>query len=220
MNSGGGVADRVRARATETVRTVFSRATVPLWIAAGAVVAALGGFVAFGGLTTAVPSVPTAAVGEEVRTSLYAITVRGAEFTDAVEEQYLEAEPGETLFVVTVRLENLSDRPVGVEGTVDRVSSRLVASSTPLLDLPGAAVTGDARSWRTDGSLRAVVLQPGVPADVQIAWPVAAGTAEQDQLRLDVYDARAQAGQVILSSSAITWRRTDLRASIPIEAAP
>ncbi|MGV2902645.1 hypothetical protein ACNPM4_13275, partial [Microbacterium sp. AGC62] len=146
--------------------------------------------------------------------------VMDAEVTDEVEEQYLEAEPGETLLIVTVRLENLSDRAVGVEGTADQVASRLLSSSAPLLELSGVTVTDTARSWRTDGSLRAVVLQPGVPADVRIAFPVADDALDEHEAHLDVYDAREQSGQVILSPSAITWRRTDLIARTPVEVDP
>jgi hypothetical protein len=215
-----GTADRVRAHVTRAAGTVFSRAAVPLWIAGAAIVAVLIGFVGFGGLTTATPQVRVVPAGEEARTSLYAVTVLGAELTDEVEGQYLEAEPGETLLVVTLRLENLSDRAVGIEGTVDRVSSRLLSASAPLLVPSDVAVTGSARSWRVDGSLRAVVLQPGVPADVRIAWPIAGGTDPTDGAHLDVYDARAQSGQVILSASAVTWRRTDVGARIPLEIAP
>ena len=198
----------------------FSRAAVPLWAVVVAIVGLLGAFVAFGGLAPATTQPLLVPVGSEVRTSLYTVTVIDAEVTDEVEEQYLEAEPGETLLIVTVRLENLSDRAVGVEGTADQVASRLLSSSAPLLELSGVTVTDTARSWRTDGSLRAVVLQPGVPADVRIAFPVADDALDEHEAHLDVYDAREQSGQVILSPSAITWRRTDLIARTPVEVDP
>lgn len=216
----GGVVGAARQAADGAARSAFAPAAVPLWAAAVAIIGLPVAFVAFGGLAPATSQPLLVPAGSEARTSLYAVTVLDAEVTDEVEGQYLEAEPGETLLVVTVRLENLSDRAVGVEGTADRVASRLLSSSAPLLELSGVTATDTARSWRSDGSLRAVVLQPGVPAEVRIAWPVADDALAEHEPHLDVYDARAQSGQVILSSSAVTWRRTELVARTPVEVGP
>lgn len=206
-------------------RALFSRAALPFWISAAAVVGLLAGVIGAGGLAPAsrVPSLVSG--GDEARTSLYSIAVLDAELTDAVESQFLEAEPGQTLLVVTVRLENLSDTAVGVERSADRVDARLIVGSEPMLELAGVTVTDTARSWRTDGSRRAVILQPGVPAEVTIAWPVAddddTATALADgSARLDVYDAAEQGGQVILAASSISWRRAELSAQLELEVTP
>lgn len=220
-----GAAAGARDAAVGAARTVFSRRAAPFWIAAVAIVGLLAGFVGFGGLASASKTPTIVATGDEARTSLYSATVLETDLTDAVESQFLEAEPGETLLVITVRLENLSDRAVGVERSADRVESRMIVGREPMLELSGIAATGTARSWRADGGRRAVILQPGVPADVTIAWPVADDAATKDALaegtvRLDVYDGVEQSGQVILAASTISWRRDELSAQLELEVAP
>lgn len=214
-----------RDAAADAARTVFSRSALPFWIAVAAIVGLLAGVIGFGGLAPASRTPALISAGDEARTSLYSVTVLDAELTDAVESRFLEAEPGETLLLVTVRLENLSDRAVGVERSADRVDSRLIVGTEPMLELSGVTATGTARSWRADGSQRAVILQPGVPAEVAIVWPVpddddtlralAGGSA-----RLDVHDATEQGGQVILAASTISWRRAELSAQLALEVAP
>lgn len=215
----------VRDAAAGAARTAFSRRAVPLWIAAAAVVGLLAGFIGFGGLAPASRTPAMVAAGDEARTSLYTVSVLDVELADAVESQFLEAGPGETLLLVTVRLENLSDRAVGVERSADRVESRLIVGREPMLALSGVTPTDTARSWRADESTRAVILQPGVPADVTIAWPVrddaaTAAAFDEGTVRLDAYDAVEQSGQVILAASTITWRRAELRAQLDLDVAP
>lgn len=215
----------VRDTAAGAARTAFSRRAAPFWIAAAAIVGVLAGFIGFGGLATASRAPAQVSAEDTARTSLYTVTVLDAELTDAVESQFLEAEPGETLLVLTVRLENLSDRAVGVERSADRIDSRMIVGREPMLELSGLTATGTARSWRADGSLRAVILQPGVPADVTIAWPVADDDATaraftEGTARLDVHDATEQAGQVILAASTVSWRRAELSAQLDLEVAP
>lgn len=211
----------VRDAATRAVRPAFSRGAAPFWIALALSVVLLVGFIGFGGLAPASRTPAQVSAGDEARTSLYSVTVLDAVLTDTVERQFLEAEPGETLLVVTMRLENLSDRAVGVERSADRVESRMIVGREPLLELSGVASTGTARSWRTDGSTRAVILQPGVPAEVTVAWPVAdddatAAALDEGAARLDVHDAVEQSGQVILAASTITWRRAELSARLDL----
>lgn len=190
----------------------------PLWAAIlfATIIAAV--FVGFGGLRPASASPTEIGVDEEARTSLYAVTVLDAETTDAVEGR-MKADPGETLVVATLRVENLSDRPIDIGGSVDRVEARLVNTAAPLLALVDAEPTDYARSWRTDGSPGTVVLQPDVPAVVQIAWPVPEGSLADGILRLDVHEPEITTGKVILSSDHISWDRGDLvaRIAVPVE---
>lgn len=214
-----------RDAAAGAARTVFSRSALPFWISAAAIIALLAGVIGFGGLAPASRTPAQVSAGDDARTSLYSVTVLEAELTDAVESRFLEAEPGETLLVVTVRLENLSDNAVGVERSADRVDSRLIVGREPMLELSGVTTTGEARSWRADGAQRAVILQPGVPAEVTIAWPVpdddaTAAAVADGTVRLDVHDATEQAGQVILAASTVSWRRTALNAQLELEVAP
>ena len=213
----------VRDAAAGATRTALSRRALPFWIVAAAIIGLLAGFIGFGGLAPASRTPVIVTAGDEARTSLYTVTVLDTEITDAVESQFLEAEPGETLLLVTVRLENLSDRAVGVDRSADRVESRMITGREPLLELSGVTPTGTARSWRADESRPAVILQPGVPADVTIAWPISdddAAAFDEGTVRLDAYDAVEQSGQVILSASTITWRRSELSAQLDLEAAP
>ncbi|MBO9624937.1 MAG: hypothetical protein J7484_01030 [Microbacterium sp.] len=219
MTRSPSVLQRALRSAGHGIRAALDPSTAPLWIAAIAVLGIALPFIALGGLGPAHRDPAQATAGDEVRTALYAVTLVDAELTDEVEEQYLKADQGEQLFVVTVVLENLTSVPVGVLQTVDRVRSRLVGSRTPLLDLSGVAATEDPYVWR-DESLAAVVLQPHVPAEVHIAWRVPEGSFSGGSAVLDVYDAAPQAGQVILSSSAVTWRRTEKAAQVSTAVSP
>ncbi|GAB3595754.1 hypothetical protein [Microbacterium tumbae] len=201
---------------SSALRTLFSRRALPAWITIAAMAACLTVLVVTGGLdeTESVPE--PVALGTEVRLSTYAVTVLDVEFADAVEEEFLEADPGETLLVVTMRMENLSDRAVGVDNAADRISSRLVNVAEPLLALSGAEPTSSAAVWRDDGSAGSVILQPSVPAEVRIAWPVSEADVAEEGVQLDVYDAVAQSGQIILASDVVTWRRAGLVARIDL----
>jgi len=209
----------MRAGARRLVRALRDPSSIPLWIAAVAALAVAVPFVAFGGLDPATRAPLPRGTGDAVRTSLYEVTVLHAELTDKIEEQYLSADDGEDLLVVTAVIENLSDVPVGIVQTVDRVRSRLAGSSTPLIDLVGVEATSGPSAWR-DESVAAVVLQPRVPAEVRIAWPVPEGSFPDGSVAIDVYDAVAQGGQVILSSSAITWQRTEPAARVTVRVDP
>lgn len=205
--------------ARRALRGILSPSSAPVWIAAVVVVALAIGFIALGGLRPATRAAAAETAGTEVRTSLYAVTVTKAELVDAVEEHYWEADEGQTLVLLTARLENLSDRPVALLGTVDSVSSQLVDSNAPLLRLADVTPSKAARAWHADGTVRTPVLQPGVPAEVVIGWSVPEDSFPDGTVRLDVYDARERAGQIILASSSITWRRTHRIAQITVELA-
>lgn len=213
MSRVGGYAEQTRAAVRSTV---FARSAVSTWIVAGvaAIVAALA--IATGGMSPA-ERVPTPLMqGEEARTDLYAVTALDAELTDEVESEYLSADPGEKLLVVTFRMRNLADYPIGVGGSVDRVQSRLIASDAPLLSVSGIPATFDSRAWRVDGSGGRVVLQPGVPAEVRVAWRVPDDAFADDAVRIDVHEADPRNGQVIIAASNITWHRGAQAAQITL----
>lgn len=210
-----------RGTADAARRTALSRKAIPFWVGGAGVIVLLAVFIGSGGLAKGVTVPALVSAGAEARTSLYAATVVNTEVTDAVESQFLEAEPGQTLVVLTLEMENLSGRAIGLERSADRVESRMISSSEPLLELSGLPTpTGPARSWRADGTTPAVILQPGVPAEVKIAWSVADDALDdavsEKALHLNVYDAVEQSGQVIISASTITWRRAELSAQIPL----
>ena len=174
-------------------------------------------FVAAGGLTSAERAPRAVEIGGEVRTSLYSVAVLDAELTDAVESEFLEADAGETLLVMTVAIENLSDHPIGVGTAANRVESKLVNSRTPLLEVAEVTDSFSTKAWRADGSAGGVVLQPGVPDEVVLAWAVPDDAFPDGVVQVDVFDAREQGGQIILSSSVISWQRTGQVARISVE---
>ncbi|WP_144874470.1 hypothetical protein [Microbacterium sp. 1.5R] len=185
-----------------------------IWAAAASVLVVVAIVAVTGGLARSTTEAAEVGAGDEVRTSTYAITVLDASFTDGVESEYLEAEPGEKLLVMTTRMENLTDAPIGVGTTADLLKANLVNTADPLLELHGTEPTGSASVWRADGSAGQVVLQPGVPDEVTIAWPVPDDAFADGAVALDVHDAEVSRGAVILSSRVVTWRPDGLVARV------
>lgn len=208
-----------RNAVTRVSQAAFNRRTAPAWAVGGAIVAALVTAIALGGLATNEATPTPLTTGDEVRMPLYAVTVLDAELTDEVEEQSLSAEPGETLVVITMRLENLSDRPIGVGRAADKVESQLIGATKPLLKLNGVTPTDAPRAWRGDDSAGAVFLQPGVPSEVTLAWTAPEDAFADGVVDLDVYDAVESHGQILISADHVTWRRGDLAARITVETA-
>ena len=211
------VIGRTRAAVTRASRAAISRRAIPAWIAAGAITILLAAVVGSGGLKTDDVTPTPLGAGDEVRMPLYAITVLDAQLADEVEEQSLSADPGETLVLVNMRLENLTDRPIGVGRSADMVASRLIHVDTSLLSLSGVPSAESTDVWRDDGSAGSVVLQPGVPSEVTIAWIAAEDAFSDGLISLDVYDAVETHGRVILSADQISWRRGDLTARITVD---
>lgn len=213
----GGAAPRIDVRAVLS-RWIRSIADVPRWIwvalvaliALALVVAALGGFAQAQAAPTELGE------GDEARASVYAVTVLDAEFTDEVESEYLEAEPGETLLVMTMQMENLSEAPVGVGTAADRTKSGFVNAENPLLELSGVRATDPASVWRADGSSGQVILQPGVPSEVTVAWPVPEDAFADGVVSLDVHEVEIRRGAVILSASVVTWSPAETFARISV----
>lgn len=172
-----------------------------------------------GGFDRADPAPATYAAGHEANLTLYSITVLEAHLAEEIEEQHISADDGEVLVVVGARLENLASYPVGVGRSADRVASHLLNASEPLLTLSGVTPTSSEYVWRTDESASGVILQPRVPAEVQLVWPVPTEAVADGRVTLDAYDAVESRGQVILSSDHITWRRSALAAQFTLDVA-
>lgn len=211
------IADRARTASIRAAQAATRRTALPFWIVGATAAGILTVFLVAGGLSAA-ERVPTpVAAGDEVRTSLYAVTVIDAELTDEVESEYFSADAGETLLVMTVQIENLSDRPIGADTGVNRVEAKLVNSRTPLLSVLQATNSFSTRAWRSDGSAGGVILQPGVPDEVMIAWAVPDDAFPDGTVQLDVFDAYVQGGRVILSSSVVLWERAEQVARITVD---
>lgn len=187
-----------------------------IWAAATAVAALCVVVITVGGLAEAEDETRHFGAGQAVRTSTYAITVLDAYTTSEVESEYLEAAPGETLIVLGVRIENLSDTPIGVGSTADLTKANLINTDEPLLELVGVTASDTARAWRPDGSAGEVFLQPDVPSDVVVAWPVYTATLDDSVISIDVHDAEVSIGAVILSSNVVTWSAGEVTARVTV----
>ena len=205
-----------RHAAARLVLSAFSAIPTFLWVAVGLIVALVVAVAVSGGLRAADATAADVAMGAEAQLSQYSVTVSDVEFTDAVEEQFMEAEPGDTLVVVTMTLKNATDRPIGVATSADRISTGFVNVREPLLALSGIEPTGSARAWRVDGSAGSVILQPGLSSTVKIAWPVPEDAVRSGSVQLEVHEARVSTGQILISSDQIFWRRGDLAARIDL----
>lgn len=212
-----GTGERVRVVVARSIRSVFSRAAAPAWIAVGALAVVASTLVAIGAFDTAKAEPAVVGLGDEVRLPTYSVTVLDAEVTDAVEEQFIEADEGESLLLVTMRIENLSDQTISVDGSADGISSRLVNSSAPLLELTGVTVTGSAQYWRDITSSRRPLLQPDVPAVITIAWPVESAGLDSGDIALEVHEAEPRHGSIVVSSRDVTWSQGNLVARIELE---
>lgn len=193
-----------------------------IWIAIGLVVVLIGVVSISGGLRDAESTPADVATGAEIELSEYSLTVLDAEFTDAVEDQYLEADAGDTLVVVTMKMTNTTDRPIGVATSADRISTGFINVRAPLLALSDTEhtsieQTSSARAWRDDGSDGPVILQPEVLSTVRIAWSVPEDAVSAGSVQLDVYDAQVTTGQILLSADQIIWRRGELTARIGLD---
>lgn len=208
------------------VRAVVSRwgrslADVPrlVWVAAAAAVALIVVVVAAGGLSQDGGTAVELGAGDDAVTSAYTFTVLDAELADAVESEFLEAEPGETLLVMRARIENLADAPIGPATVADRLQANFLNSARPLLELDGISQIGSARVWRDDGSTGQVLLQPSVPSEVMIAWTIPDDAVTDGAVTLEVHEPEIRTGSVILSSGITFWRPAELvaRITVPVE---
>ncbi|WP_157550894.1 hypothetical protein [Microbacterium sp. Root553] len=189
-----------------------------IWIAASTATAVLLVVGVTGGFTRATVHPPELGVGDEARMSTYAITVLGAEVATEIESEYLSADPGEKLLVMTTRMENLTDAPIGVGTTADRTKANFINTAGPLLELADATATDSVSVWRADGSAGQVILQPGVPSQVTFAWTVPEEALSDGEVSLDVHEAEVRRGTVILSSNAVSWRAAEVGARITVAA--
>lgn len=173
--------------------------------------------IAVGGLNPAAQSPTAVPAGEEVRTSTYAVTVLDATLTDEIEEQFLDADEGQTLLVIRMRLENLSDLPISVTSSADRVTSNLVNPSRALIAVGGVDQSVGPHVWRDDEFSGSVILQPGVPEEVSIAWSAPDDAFEAGVVTVDVHEAVVRHGAIILSASVEIWNPGEAVARVSLE---
>ncbi|MCR2763040.1 hypothetical protein NQ152_05895 [Microbacterium sp. zg.B48] len=122
---------------------------------------------AFGGLATAAEPAPvTIEPGQEHRNDQFALTIERVVLVDELTEAGVYVEDGERVLAVVVDVENTWTRPIAVHST---------SSLTESLRLEGLADTPPDSIARYDDGTVAPWLQPGVPAQLVLAWAVTAG---------------------------------------------
>ncbi|WP_235038051.1 hypothetical protein [Microbacterium sp. 18062] len=172
----------VRAAADRVPTKWFAGISTALFLAATA---------SFGGLATVEAAGPAElSPGDEHRNAQLSVMVERAVLIDELPEAGISVEDGERVLVVVVVAENLWDRPLPTR-THESVSDAL-----RIEDMPDAAPDGVARL--DDGTLTPW-LQPGVPAELVVAWAVD-GTryAEGKALRIVLHDETLYTGSMVL----------------------
>jgi hypothetical protein len=146
------------------------------WFAGIATALFLASTAAFGGLATAAPAPITALEpGDEHRSDQRALTVQRAVLVDEFPEAGVLAEDGERVLALVLSVENSWDEPLAASPGSSVIDSIAVEG----LSAPPDSVA------RYDDATINPVLQPGVPAQIVLAWAVDA-QAFADARRLTV----------------------------------
>lgn len=133
---------------------------------------------AFGGLAT-VASEPdaTAASGDRIDGSPFAVTIDRAVLIDALPELQLEPEKaGDRLLAVVLTAENVTSDPLTSGEEYGLTGGIQLEGVADLAGVPGRAV------YRWDDSTASPMFQPGVPAQVAVFWDVPAGVLDAGAL--------------------------------------
>lgn len=165
--------------------------SVPVKWLTGAVTAVfLVATAAFGGLEPVAATPPAElGAGDEHRSELASFALQRAVLIDDLPEAGAYAGPGERVLAVVVDAENLWSEPVGtLTSTFQQV---FAIESHPELELASTA--------RVDDATVGVTLQPGVPAEIVVAWLVPAQSfADGDEVRVVVHDHTVREGSDVL----------------------
>lgn len=167
---------------------------------------------AFGGLAPADAGVDSVPLDTAYAAGEFDITVHSATLTAAVESQYLEAEPGFEIVVVEMTVLNHGTTSTGATSTTPALSSTLFTGTTPVVSL-ATATDESPTAWYADGLGRAPVFQPGVPAQIAVAWMVPADAlAAGDDAGIQVRSYTVATGQVLISDQSRYFRVRDVAA--------
>lgn len=157
----------------------------------------LGAAAAFGGLeAVAAPPLATLQPGEEHRNDMLSITVERAVLIDALPDAgvYADPEKGQRVVAAVVRAENVWD--TALPGGTSSTTPTGLAGSLIAANLDGRAPDGVAR---LDDATTSVWLQPGVPAELVVAWVIDGDELSADDvLELEIRDFTLREGALIL----------------------
>ena len=127
---------------------------------------------AFGGLATAAtPTVAALEPGEEHRNDQLAVTIERAVLVDEFPEAGVYVEEGERVLAVLMTVENTWTEPIAAYPD---------SSVTESVEIEGLPAAPDSVARFDDATLNPV-LQPGVPAQIVLAWAVEADEFEEAQ---------------------------------------
>jgi len=147
---------------------------------------------AFGGLATAAEPGPVAIEpGQEHRNDQFAVTVERVLLVDELTEAGVYVDDGERVLALVVTVENTWTRPIAVHPT---------GSLTESVRLDGLSDTPPDSIARYDDGTVAPWLQPGVPAQLVLAWAVKAGQFTDAQpMRITLSDMTLYTGSFVAS---------------------
>jgi hypothetical protein len=197
QDEGAGRAASRRARRTTAGRLARLADRVPTgWFATILTVAFLGVTAAFGGLAAvAVPPVPDIEPGETHENAQFSLTVERAVLIDELPGSGTSVDDGQRVLALVVTAENVWTKAVPASGQSGVTASVLVDE---LDDAPAGSVA------RFDDATIHPWLQPGLPAQLVLTWPVDADRfADGDELHVDLRDFTLYTGQLITYGQ--TW---------------
>ncbi|MFS0734382.1 hypothetical protein ABC304_01030 [Microbacterium sp. 1P10UB] len=164
------------------------------WFAGILTACFLGVTAAFGGLSAvAAPPLPELRAGDTHRNDQFSLTVERAVLIDELSDAGVYTEAGQRVLAVVLTAENEWDRalsasggPSGRDGVIGSVRI------DELGDMPADAVA------RLDDATNSPYLQPGVPAELVLAWAVDDNTlSDGDELHVTLRDMSLSTGQLV-----------------------
>lgn len=160
------------------------------WITVAATAVFLGATAGFGGLADAPgpepEPLPVLAAGETHTNQQFDITVERAVLIDELPGSGTYPKEGERVLAVVATLQNITDDPL--------LSSQFSEATFTIEELPAERPSGDEATSsiaRVDDSTLAPWLQPDVPVQVVVTWPVPAdllGAGDLVRLTLSDYE--------------------------------
>ncbi len=204
-----------RENSTRPARTRFGwlRAAsdrVPTrWFAGMATALFLAATAAFGGLATAAtPDITALEPGDAHRNDQVAMTIDRAVLIDEFEDAGVYVEEGERVLALLVSVENTWDEPLSA--TPD-------SSVTQSLTVDGLGDPPDSVARYDDATINPV-LQPGVPAQIVLAWAVEADAFDDAQeLKLTFNDMTLHTGSFVANGQWWTDPVAAATVSIAVE---
>lgn len=190
------IPDRAEPESRPTSRFGWVRAAsdrVPTkWFAGIGTAAFLGATAAFGGLATAADApVADLGAGEEHRNDQFAITVERAVLIDEFQGAGVYVEDGERVLALLIRVENTWNQPLAAYPD---------SSLTQSLEIEGLTDTTPDSVARYDDATLSPSLQPGVPAQLLLAWAVEADAfTDEQELRITLNDMTLHTGSFVVN---------------------